>query len=56
MDYASSGVDIDAEGRAVESLIGALGTSVRTPGQKGAPVPLQGASEASSNSEILGWH
>jgi phosphoribosylformylglycinamidine cyclo-ligase len=42
MDYASSGVDIDAEGRAVESLIGALGTSVRAPGQKGAPVPLPG--------------
>ena len=42
MDYASSGVDIDAEGRAVESLIGALGSSVRSPGQKGAPVPLPG--------------
>jgi len=42
MDYASSGVDIDAEGRAIASLVGALGSSVRTPGEKGAPVPLPG--------------
>ena len=42
MDYASSGVDIDAEGRAIASLVGALGSSVRIPGEKGAPVPLPG--------------
>jgi len=42
MDYASSGVDIDAEGRAIASLVDALGTSVRAPGEKGAPVPLPG--------------
>ena len=42
MDYASSGVDIDAEGRAISSLIDALGSSVRKEGQKGAPVPLPG--------------
>ena len=28
MDYASSGVDIDAEGKAISSLIDALGGSV----------------------------
>ncbi len=42
MDYASSGVDIDAEGKAISSLIDALGGPVRTAGQKGAPVPLPG--------------
>ena len=42
MDYASSGVDIDAEGKAISSLIDALGGSVRKVGQKGAPVPLPG--------------
>ena len=42
MDYASSGVDIDAEGKAISSLIAALGGSVRKRGQKGAPVPLPG--------------
>jgi len=42
MDYASSGVDIDAESRAVASLIDSLGSSARAPGQKGAPVPLPG--------------
>jgi phosphoribosylformylglycinamidine cyclo-ligase len=42
MDYASSGVDIDAEGLAISSLINALGSSVRAPGEKGAPVPLPG--------------
>ncbi len=42
MDYASSGVDIDLEGRAVASLIGSLGSSTRSPGQLGAPVPLPG--------------
>ena len=42
MDYASSGVDIDAEGRAIASLVDALGSSVRTSGEKGAPVPLPG--------------
>ena len=31
MDYASAGVDIDLEGSAVASLIGALSKSVRTP-------------------------
>lgn len=42
MDYASSGVDIDAEGKAISSLIDALGGSVRNRGEKGAPVPLPG--------------
>ena len=42
MDYASSGVDIDLEGRAIASLIGSLGSSARSPGQLGAPVPLPG--------------
>ncbi len=42
MDYASSGVDLDLEGSAVASLIGALGRSVRQPGQPGAPVDLPG--------------
>jgi phosphoribosylformylglycinamidine cyclo-ligase len=42
MDYASSGVDIDAEGLAISSLVDALGSSVRAPGEKGAPVPLPG--------------
>jgi phosphoribosylformylglycinamidine cyclo-ligase len=42
MDYASSGVDIDAEGAAVASLVGALSTSVRKKGDFGAPVPLPG--------------
>lgn len=42
MDYASSGVDIDAEGAAIASLIGSLSDSVRAPGTRGAPVPLPG--------------
>ncbi len=42
MDYASSGVDLDLEGSAVASLIGALGRSVRAPGQPGAPVDVPG--------------
>ena len=42
MDYATSGVDIDAEGVAIASLIGSLSGSVRKPGTKGAPVPLPG--------------
>ncbi len=42
MDYAGSGVDIDAEGAAVASLIGALTSSPRQPGTRGAPVPLLG--------------
>jgi len=42
MDYASSGVDIDAESMAVSSLIRALGSSTRKSGQKGAPVHLPG--------------
>ena len=42
VDYASSGVDIDLEGHAVSSLIGALGSSVRLPGTVGAPVDLPG--------------
>ena len=37
MDYASAGVDIDLEGSAVASLIGALSKSVRQPGTPGAP-------------------
>ena len=54
IDYASSGVDIDAEGKAISSLIGALGNSVRKSGQKGAPVPLPVASEELSNLVMLG--
>lgn len=42
MDYASAGVDIDLEGSAVASLIGALSSSVRAPGTPGAPVHLPG--------------
>ncbi|MED5231696.1 MAG: phosphoribosylformylglycinamidine cyclo-ligase [Candidatus Thermoplasmatota archaeon] len=42
MDYASSGVDIDAEGTAIASLIDSLSGSVRKPGTRGAPVPLPG--------------
>ncbi len=42
LDYASSGVDIDLEGDAVSSLIGALGRSVRPSGTVGAPVDLPG--------------
>ena len=42
MDYASAGVDIDLEGSAVASLIGALGKSVRKAGTPGAPVDLPG--------------
>ena len=42
MDYSSSGVDIDAEGKAVSSLINALSQSTRKKGQKGAPVQLAG--------------
>jgi phosphoribosylaminoimidazole (AIR) synthetase len=38
MDYASAGVDIDLEGSAVASLIGALSKSVRKPGTPGAPL------------------
>jgi phosphoribosylformylglycinamidine cyclo-ligase len=42
MDYASAGVDIDLEGSAVASLIGALSKSVRPQGTPGAPVDLPG--------------
>ena len=42
MDYASAGVDIDLEGSAVASLIGALSKSVRKTGTPGAPVDLPG--------------
>lgn len=42
MDYASAGVDIDLEGSAVASLVGALASSVRAPGTPGAPVHLPG--------------
>ena len=42
LDYASSGVDIDLEGRAVASLIGSLVRSKREPGELGAPVDLPG--------------
>ena len=42
MDYSSSGVDIDAEGKAVSSLINALSESPRKSGQIGAPVHLPG--------------
>jgi len=42
LDYASSGVDIDLEGKAVASLIGSLSRSKRTSGELGAPVDLPG--------------
>ena len=42
LDYASSGVDIDLEGKAVASLIGSLALSKREPGDLGAPVDLPG--------------
>ena len=42
MDYASSGVDIDLEGKAVASLIGSLARSKRPSGELGAPVDLPG--------------
>ena len=42
MDYSSSGVDIDSESRAIASLIGALSSSSRESGVRGAPVPLPG--------------
>ena len=42
LDYASSGVDIDLEGKAVASLIGSLARSKREPGDLGAPVDLPG--------------
>jgi len=42
IDYASSGVDIDAEGAAVSALIGSLSESVRKTGTIGAPVKLPG--------------
>ena len=42
MDYASSGVDIDLEAKAVASLIGSLAPSSRAPGELGAPVHLPG--------------
>jgi len=42
LDYASSGVDIELEGRAIASLIESLDTSSRPPGVFGAPVPLPG--------------
>ena len=42
MNYASSGVDIDAESAAVASLVGALSSSIRKKGDFGAPVHLPG--------------
>ena len=42
LDYASSGVDIDLEGKSVASLVSALGDSVRASGTPGAPVDLPG--------------
>lgn len=42
MNYASAGVDIDLEGSAVSSLVGALSKSVRNKGTPGAPVDLPG--------------
>ena len=42
LDYASSGVDIALEGRAVASLVGSLARSKRPPGELGAPVDLPG--------------
>ena len=42
IDYASSGVDIDLEGKAVASLIGSLARSKRSSGELGAPVDLPG--------------
>ena len=42
MNYASAGVDIDLEGSAVSSVVGALSKSVRSKGTPGAPVDLPG--------------
>jgi phosphoribosylformylglycinamidine cyclo-ligase len=42
MDYSSSGVDIELEGKAVASLISSLGKSVRQAGTFGAPVSVPG--------------
>tara|TARA_B100000686_G_C16801630_1_gene986485 strand:- start:1013 stop:2248 length:1236 start_codon:yes stop_codon:yes gene_type:complete len=42
LNYASSGVDIDLEGKAVASLIGSLSPSSRVSGELGAPVHLPG--------------
>ena len=42
MDYASSGVDIDAEGAAVASLVGALSTSIRNCLLYTSPSPRDG--------------
>ena len=56
MDYASSGVDIDLEAKAVASLIGSLASSSRAPGELGAPVHLPGDSEGLSNLVTLVLH
>jgi len=42
LDYASSGVDIDLEGKSVASLVSALSASTRKAGTFGAPVDLPG--------------
>ena len=42
MDYASSGVDIDEESKAISELIESLGPSTRKSGDYGAPVELPG--------------
>ncbi|GIS48118.1 MAG: hypothetical protein Ct9H90mP21_0250 [Methanobacteriota archaeon] len=56
MDYASSGVDIDLEAKAVASLIGSLASSSRAPGEFGAPCTSQGDSGGLSNSVTLVLH
>ena len=42
LDYASSGVNIELEGKSIASLIGSLGASALPPGTVGAPVDLPG--------------
>ena len=54
IDYASSGVDIDAEGKAISSLIGALGNSVRSQVRRVRQFLCLVASEELSNLVILG--
>ena len=57
MDYASAGVDIDLEGSAVASLIGALSSSVRQPGTPGhrSIYPVALAASSSSATTCSPW-
>lgn len=56
IDYASSGVDIDAEGRAISSLISALGGSVRKTVRRVRLFHCLVASVELSNLVILGLY